>query len=59
MVRWFKSSFHNKKLLNSGPILEEGLIIGFSILALLIIISIIISVLNWSQDMVNQFIDSF
>ncbi|MHA1369771.1 MAG: hypothetical protein ACTSRA_08680 [Promethearchaeota archaeon] len=59
MVRWLKLSFFNKTLLNSGPILEEGLIIGFSILALLIIISIIISALNWSQDMVNQFIDSF
>lgn len=39
-----------------GPIIEEGLIIGFSILALLIIVSIIISVLDWSQSLVNDFI---
>ena len=39
-----------------GPIVEEGLIIGFSILALLVIVSIIFSILNWSQDMVDDLI---
>jgi len=37
-----------------GPIVEEGLIIGFSILMLLIIISVVLSVLNWSQGLVND-----
>ena len=41
-----------------GPVLEEGLIIGFSILAILIVISIVLSVLNWSQGMVNNLIKS-
>jgi hypothetical protein len=37
-----------------GPVLEEGLIIGFSILAIVIVISIVLSVLNWSQGMVSN-----
>ncbi len=42
-----------------GPIIEEGLIIGFSILALLVIISIVLSILNWSEGLVDDLLDNF
>lgn len=40
---------------HAGPIIEEGLIIGFSILALLIIVSIVLSILEWTTGMVSDF----
>ena len=40
---------------NFGPIIEEGLIIGIAILAIIIIVSIITSVLNWTQGLLGQF----
>ena len=40
---------------NIGPIIEEGLIIGIAILAIIIIVSIIVSVLNWTQGLLGQF----
>lgn len=40
---------------NFGPIIEEGLMIGIAILAIIIIVSIITSVLNWSQSLLGQF----
>ncbi|MHA1747019.1 MAG: hypothetical protein ACTSYF_00025 [Promethearchaeota archaeon] len=46
------------KINSFGPIIEEGMIIGFSILALLIIISIIITILNWSQGLVDDLISN-
>ncbi|MHA1339874.1 MAG: hypothetical protein ACTSO2_07785 [Promethearchaeota archaeon] len=50
-----------KKLKNdkAGSIIEYGLIIGFSLIAFIVIIGIIMSILDWSNNALSDFFDFF
>jgi hypothetical protein len=45
--------------INISPIMEEGLLIGISIVAILIILGIIFGVFDWIADSFSSLFDQF
>jgi len=51
----FKKLFKDLNDKKAGSIIEYGLIIGFSLIAFLMIISIIMAILNWDKNALDNF----
>ncbi|MFX1486871.1 MAG: hypothetical protein ACFFBS_07240 [Promethearchaeota archaeon] len=55
LLRKLKEFFKNDE---AGPLVEEGLIIGLSILAIAILVTVILGILGWAGDSINSLMET-
>ncbi|MFX1598463.1 MAG: Flp family type IVb pilin [Promethearchaeota archaeon] len=55
LLRKLKEFFKNDR---AGPLVEEGLIIGLSILAIAILVTVILGILGWAGDSISSLMET-
>lgn len=55
LLRKLKEFFKSDE---AGPLVEEGLIIGLSILAIAILVTVILGILGWAGDSINSLMET-